>query len=307
MILAAGLSPAWQQILLFDLFTVGEVNRAREAHWCSSGKVLNVGITLTHLGAKCQTLSTLGGIARTAIEREFAALGASLRTIPTTSGTRVCTTILASASATTTELVQNAEPVTAEEIAAFTAAYREEAKAATTVVLTGSLPPGAGKTCYEELLAGTSARAILDFRGPELLAALAHRPMVVKPNREELAATVKRDLDDDRALARAMQQLRDAGAQWVVVSDGKRAVWVAGEDGVFRLQPPAVETVVNPIGCGDALAAGMAMAIDRGDEMLDAVRYGMATAADRLRLLLPGRVDPARVAAIAERIWSERI
>jgi fructose-1-phosphate kinase PfkB-like protein len=115
-----------------------------------------------------------------------------------------------------------------------------------------------------------------------------------------------RELTEDRALTAAMQQLRAAGAQWVVVSDGKRAVWVAGEDGVFRLQPPTVADVVNPIGCGDALAAGMAVAIDRGDELLDAVRYGMATAADRLRLLLPGRVDPARVAAIAATIASER-
>ncbi len=112
---------------------------------------------------------------------------------------------------------------------------------------------------------------------------------------------------DDRVLIDAMQQLRESGAQWVVVSDGKRAVWVAGDEGVFRLQPPTVENVVNPIGCGDALAAGMAVAIDRGDPVLDAVRYGMAAAADRLRLLLPGRVDPARTGAIAEKIAVERV
>jgi hypothetical protein len=38
-IIAAGLTPAWQQMLVFDGVRVGEVNRAREAYWCSSGKV----------------------------------------------------------------------------------------------------------------------------------------------------------------------------------------------------------------------------------------------------------------------------
>ena len=39
MIVAAGLTPAWQQILRFDALRLGEVNRAVEAHWCASGKV----------------------------------------------------------------------------------------------------------------------------------------------------------------------------------------------------------------------------------------------------------------------------
>ena len=75
-IVAAGLSPAWQQILLFDAFVPGDVNRARESRWCGSGKVLNVGIGLAHLGAVSCTIAPLGGAARLAIESEFAAVGA---------------------------------------------------------------------------------------------------------------------------------------------------------------------------------------------------------------------------------------
>ena len=52
MILAAGLTPAWQQILSFDQFTLGEVNRARRSVWCGSGKVLNVGCALRQLGSE---------------------------------------------------------------------------------------------------------------------------------------------------------------------------------------------------------------------------------------------------------------
>ena len=51
MILSAGLTPAWQQILVFDQMHWGEVNRASEVAWCGSGKVL-AGLQITRLGSR---------------------------------------------------------------------------------------------------------------------------------------------------------------------------------------------------------------------------------------------------------------
>jgi fructose-1-phosphate kinase PfkB-like protein len=147
-IVAAGLSPAWQQILVFDEFVSGEVNRAREAHWCGSGKVLNTGLAISQLGAECCTLSPLGGAAREAIEAEFRSLGAPLRTITCREATRVCTTILDRATGATTELVENARPLSEDEVAAYIAAFAEEAAQAKVVVLTGSLPAGVPSSFY---------------------------------------------------------------------------------------------------------------------------------------------------------------
>jgi hypothetical protein len=158
-ILAAGLSPAWQQIVVLDQFRPSEVNRAREVHWCGSGKVLNVGLALHHLGTECRLLSLLGGLAHDAIEQEFAELGVPRRWIRTAAPTRVCTTVL-DTDGTATELVENARPVTADEIAAFKDAFREEAANARFVVLTGSLPAGVPPTFYRDLLAENSGRAI---------------------------------------------------------------------------------------------------------------------------------------------------
>ena len=61
MILAAGLTPAWQQVLLYRGFRWGEVNRAEEVLRCASGKVCNAGIALHRLGGPSQTLAPLGG------------------------------------------------------------------------------------------------------------------------------------------------------------------------------------------------------------------------------------------------------
>jgi fructose-1-phosphate kinase PfkB-like protein len=108
-IVVAGLSPAWQQVLVVDEFHSGGVNRASEAYWCGSGKVLNVAVALHQLsggaGGQTHTLSTLGGPAYDAIEAEFAAMGVPRRWVRTQSPTRVCTTIVDRATRVATELV----------------------------------------------------------------------------------------------------------------------------------------------------------------------------------------------------------
>jgi len=306
-VLAAGLSPAWQQILVFDEFRTGEVNRAREVHWCASGKVLNVGIALAHLGRmeegfEPRTLSVIGGPARAPIEQELTELGVGCRWIETGRATRICTTIVDRGTARTTELVENAPPISADEIERFREAFQAEAGGADVVVLTGSLPAGVPATFFEELLQNTTARTILDIRGPELLGALACRPFLVKPNREELGQTFNREFKTDADLHAAMCQLNERGANWVVVTHRADSVWATHAGSVYRFQPPHVPEVVNPIGSGDCLAAGIAWATAMGMETLDAIRFGIAAAADNVSQLLPSRLDQGRIAELLARV-----
>ena len=302
MIIAAGLTPAWQQILRFDTFCIGEVNRAAEAHFCGSGKVLNVGMALTTLKVPSMTLSPLGGVAFEPIDREFAENGVECHWLRTKSPTRVCTTVLDTAGNTTTELVENASPLSPTELAGFIELYRESVANADVAVLTGSLPAGTPASFYRDLLAIHSIPVVLDARGPELLAALEFRPLVVKPNREELGRTFSIELNDDESLGNGIRRLHELGAQWVVISQGKECVWVASPDRIEKLVPPAIERVVNPIGCGDSLAAGIAWGLSEGKSVPDAVRLGMAAAAENLKDILPARLDRSRVLTLAGEI-----
>ncbi len=305
MIVAAGLSPAWQQILSFDHLRLGEVNRARAAQWCASGKVLNVGIALRHLGAECLTISSVGGLAGRAIVDEFARLRVPARWIDVAAPTRACTTILEAAqqagTGRTTELVENAGPISPAELQQFEDTFRAAIPSARAVVLTGSLPPGADADVFRRLLQQTSAPAILDIRGPELTAALPCRPLAVKPNREELGHTFGRPLETDADLHNAMHELNERGAEWVVVSAGRQALWASSGGRLYRFAPPTVQ-VVNAIGSGDCLAAGMAWQIASGRDVPWAIRVGMAAASLNATMLLPGRLDSAAVLQLAETI-----
>jgi fructose-1-phosphate kinase PfkB-like protein len=78
----------------------------------------------------------------------------------------------------------------------------------------------------------------------------------------------------------------EAGA---AVADGWMARWVAAR---------GVAEVRNPIGAGDALVGGLALALERGASFADAVAAGMACGAASVETDTAGVVVPARVAAL---------
>ncbi len=307
MIVTAGLSPAWQQILTFRNFELGQVNRARSADWCASGKVLNVGLALHRLCGHTRVLCVADdGPAGAAMQADFECQGVPTHWIKTQSATRVCTTLLDQRTEQTTELVENAPGLTQDDLKRFQQAFELETREATVVVLTGSLPGGVPSDFYRRLIESTSAAVVLDARGPELREALAAKPFLVKPNVSELSKTVRRPLASEDDIWNAMRELQDLGATSVVVSRGMEPTLAVFKDEQFRVRP-ASESVVNPIGCGDCLAAGIAWQLSRGADFSTLLQYGSAAAAANLQQLLPARIDAARVQELCHRIHVESI
>ena len=287
-ILATGLTPAWQKILVFPQFHRGEVNRARTIVACASGKVLNVGCALHHLGVTSKTLCPVGGDVAGQIRKDFEHLAIPVRWLNSRAPTRTCTTILDESDGATTELVENSAAIPADELDEYYDAFCFETRNADVVVFSGSLPQGTPACYVLRLLEQTHARAVLDIRGPELDEALKIKPFLVKPNREELAKTVGRALTSERELIEAMSELKSRGAEWVVVSQGDGPLVAVGPTGVLHVEPQRVP-VRNPIGCGDCLAAGIAAGIDRGLPVPAALEVGMRAAAENASELLPAR------------------
>ena len=306
MILTCGLSPAWQHILVADGLSPGEVNRVSEVYWCASGKVLNAAIAIAHLGGKGRVVSVLGGDRGTDVQREFKGWEVETSWIDCAAPTRVCTTMIDSATGSATELVENAGALSASELACFRQACAEGAGAADLVLAMGSIPPGVPEDIFAEILAATPARAVLDIRGPELLQAVSEGAFLVKPNRQELEWTLGRELADEAAVLAGMRELNERGAEWVVVSQGDGPVLVTSAGDCARIFPPRVEAV-NSIGCGDCMAGAIALALDKGQDPLAAISYGIAAAADNLATVLMGRLDRQRVEELVTEVRTEAI
>jgi fructose-1-phosphate kinase PfkB-like protein len=218
----------------------------------------------------------------------------------------------------TTELVENSPAVTPQELARYTKTFAANAAKADVIVLSGSLPTDTPRSFYRDLLAsaagspamesnGGSARLVFDFRGPELMECLSFGPFLVKPNREELASTVGRSLKDDAALLAAMRELNRAGAKWVLVTNGGARAWLTSLEETWQVGPPEGVKLVNPIGCGDSVAAGIAVGVAEERSIQECVALGFGAAAANLERMECARFPESRARELATRTSWQRV
>ena len=103
-----------------------------------------------------------------------------------------------------------------------------------------------------------------------------------------------------------MRDVTRRGAEWVVVTDGPRSVLATSTNQTLRLSPCRVETV-NPIACGDCLAAGLAVGLVEGRGIEDALRFGIAAAAHNAEQLLPSRLSRGRISELERLVTCESL
>jgi tagatose 6-phosphate kinase len=296
-----------QRTMVFDRLRLDSVNRAAEVHETASGKSLNVVRVLHALGDECVAGGFVGGDSGRFIRDELDRAGVPHDFVTVAPKTRTCVTILDRASGETTELVEESKEVEKPAWGKLRGRVAEWLPRAKVMVLSGSLTPNAPQDFYGFCVNRATehaASAIVDAAGEPLRRALAARPLVVKPNRAELARTLDSPIESDAALRDAIRRLIELGPGWCVVTQGKEGAIVSDGQRFWRVRSPALRAV-NPIGSGDSVAAGLASAIARGQRLPEAARLGIACGAANAMTLLPGHVRPDDVAQLVEKIELE--
>lgn len=111
---------------------------------------------------------------------------------------------------------------------------------------------------------------------PDSLLALAD---FLIPNESEAALLTGLPVESVSQAELAAQSLLDRGARNVIVTLGERGALVCAGDGTATLVPVfSAGPVVETTGAGDAFCGGFAAALQEGLPMLEAARFGCATA-----------------------------
>jgi tagatose 6-phosphate kinase len=296
--ICVGTTPTVQQTMSFERVTPDEVNRAVETCRGASGKPINVARVLNSLDEKVMLCVPVGGDTGRFIRADLDALGITHDCVESKTPTRTCVTVVDRLAKTATELVEESGPLSADESAQMLAKFQKHLPGCRTAVLSGTLAPGVGEDFYAECCRAAGklgVPVILDARGNALTRALASRPLVVKPNRHELAGMLGKAIDDDTSLREAMIGLHRQGAQWVIITMGRAGA--VGSDGASFWKIPAIEIeAVSAIGSGDAFAAGLASGIATGRDVPQACRLATACAAANALVVGAGilRVEDVR-------------
>ena len=285
----------------------GEVQRAVSAIEQAAGKGVNVALVLGNAG---QTVEAVGAF----IDPAYAAAG--LRQSPPVVMTGITVdgpysarvnTAITEPDGTTTKVNEPGPTLSAAQVAGATEELVRVARegAASWVVLSGSLPPGAPTDWYAAIVRAVKplgCKVAVDTSDAALDAVLAALPEasfdLIKPNSDELAqltggdaAAFEADAKAGKldAIVDAARSLQARGITNVMVTLGGSGAVLVNTSGAWYSTAPKVD-VKSTVGAGDSSVAGFILAEVAGGSpdacLASAVAYGSAAAG------LPGTTLP---------------
>jgi len=290
MIVTVTPNPSLDRALDVERLAIGEVNRAHATHVHPGGKGINVARALARHGESALAVVPTGGADGARLVELLGEHGVPAVAVPVAGDTRTNITLVET-DGTTTKVNAPGPRLSQAEVDALLAAVEAQlTPAPRAVVAAGSLPAGAGDSFFVRL-AGLAGRygvpVVLDTSGAPLARAVrAGGLSLVKPNEDELAELVGRDLLTVRDVVEAAREVIALGTSGLLVSLGAHgallvlvdAVWWAGG-------PPLVP--LSTVGAGDSTLAGYLAGTGTPAERLrTAVAWGRAA------VLLPGTEVP---------------
>ncbi|GAB3432893.1 1-phosphofructokinase [Actinophytocola sediminis] len=298
MIVTLTLNPSLDRTIEIDRLTRGTMTRATATRLDPGGKGVNVSRALAAHGISTRAVVPCGGPGGAQLTELLKLEGIDVGAVEVDGHTR-SNVSLVEPDGTVTKINEPGGSLQPEDLERLEEAVLTAAVGADWVVASGSLPPGVPDTWYAKLgrhLGALGVRFAVDTSGPALTAALAAKPALVKPNRDELAESVGFRLDTVADAILAAERVLAAGAGAVLASLGADGAVLVSAQGVRWGESP-VDRGRSAVGAGDAMLAGyLAASATGGDTLTEALSWGAA--AVRLpgsRMPGPSDVDRATV------------
>lgn len=303
-ILVVCLNPTFQQTYVLDHLLEGEVNRCALYRLDIAGKGANTARIITQLGGTAIHLTHLGGRRKAEFLDMIKEDHIEVLWADSQSPIRTCTTIINRQKNTVTEVVEEPLSVGQGTEEAICALYSQALDRVATVVIAGTRAPGYRASLYPDFVREAKQagkRVILDVKGDDLKESLPYRVDVIKPNLSEFTATFMPDLtvleqqdaqEMKDQVASVLARLYNDFGTATVLTRGAYATWVYDGQAFHEIPTKPVE-VVNTIGSGDAVTAGLAYELTRGREFNDAVDTALRCGRENARYLRPGTILPS--------------
>lgn len=148
------------------------------------------------------------------------------------------------------------------------------------LIASGSLPPGVPIDYYAQLTRTArikGMKVIVDTSGAALQALKGADPFLLKPNIGELEMFSGEKFKGEKRLREVGHKLIDENlADVLVVSLGAGGAVLITQGKFVQMRPPVVP-VKSKVGAGDSMVGGIVWALAEGKDLVDAVRWGIAT------------------------------
>lgn len=264
-------NPSIDYIMRLDEFCDGKTLRSTAEEKYAGGKGIMVAKILKNLGDDPINLGFLGGFTGEFIKKELARLEIKENFTKIAADTRINVKLKYD---TETEINAQGPDITKEEIEDF---YKklDDINKDDYLIISGSLPKSLGSDFYKEVIEKTGCKFSIDIANKEVLDYLKYKPVLIKPNEEELANIFETEISSEDDLIKYAKKLNSLGAKNVIVSLGAAGSIFVDDKNIFKADAIKGD-LINSVGAGDSMVGGFIYAISEVYDKLDAYKLAIA-------------------------------
>ena len=298
------LHPSLDKVLKLARLRPNEIVRSRVEMVYGGGKGNNTARALVRLGIAAIASGFQGGYSGHFADDAMQAEGIHTEFVFCRQPTRTSLLIHEEETSTTYPIYEPGQQVDADEIQQLEERFSQLVTSDSLCLFCGSGQTSELAGVYARLITiakEKGAQTILDSSGQSLAQGVKAKPTMLKVNNEELAECIGSSLTCKDDILRAALEVCAQGIRLVAVSlggdgflitDGKQA-W----QGVLRM-----EQVINVVGCGDSLLAGVCKCILEGAGLEEMVRWGVACGAANTQVHGAGFIERSLVTALLPKV-----
>ena len=257
MIYTVTFNPSLDYIVSVDDFKLGLTNRTSSELILPGGKGTNVSTVLKNLGFESTALGFVAGFTGNEIVKRLNDMGIKSDFISIENGISRINLKLKSIDGTE---INGAGPDISEEKVNKLMDKLNQLKEGDVLVLAGSIPSSMSDNIYRDIMADLKDRGVMivvDATKDLLLNVLEYHPFLIKPNNHELGEIFDVKLTTREEVIPYGRKLQEKGARNVLVSmAGEGAVLIAEDGQVFDTPAPKGK-LINGVGAGDSMVAGL--------------------------------------------------
>lgn len=311
MILAVTLNAAIDSTWTIDDFNIGSIFRANNGvpQRVPGGKGINVARVINALRENVLATGLIGGytgelinklIKEEKIDQEFIFIKGESRE----------NLIIVDPIKKTETVINGIGPdISPSEKKKFRDIFSKKILKSEVICLCGSLPPGVPKDFYADMIMEANKLnipVILDTSKESLSESIFSKPLMIKINTNEVMEVLPDHIiESDKDIINAAKYFLEKGTKSIVITKGADGAILCTND-FWKIIPPDVN-VLNSVGSGDAFVGGCAVAISKGQSILDAVILGTASGAANAETLIAGDVTYDRIQELIVKVKWRRL
>jgi 1-phosphofructokinase family hexose kinase len=285
LIVTLTINPTIDRVISVDRLAFEDRAYINSTHESAGGRGINSSCVIHSFGGQTLAVLICGGDAGKRLHEHLQCDGLPFQVVPVENEIRTNLTIT-DKHGLTVNLNEAGPTLSKPEVTRVEREVKDLLDRAAWLMICGSLPPGVPPSLYARLIAAArkkKVKTLLHADGEALREGIEERPTLVTPNQQEAERLLERTLLTRTHYLEAAERIRTMGPESVVLSLGSRGAIGAFREGLFEALPPRVDAVC-PIGAGDALSAAYTWSMERKNNAVEALRWGVAAGTASARL-----------------------